>query len=78
MAINTTVISASILTPDNEPARFTVSVFGIPTSHFFTTPGGGNEIRLALKRSKLEGYYSSPFLIRELYEGELKPGGYWK
>lgn len=74
MAINTNVVSVKILTPDATEARFSLSIFGLPTRHFYTSPGGGNEIRLALKRANgLDGYISSPFLVRQVYEEELKP-----
>lgn len=34
------VIRAGILTPNGEPARFSISIFGLPDSHFMQIPWG--------------------------------------
>lgn len=82
MAIDTNVVRVGILTPDAQEARFTVSIFGIPTKNFFESPGGGTPIREALLEQReystgisLEevGYRSSMFMIQEVHSNELCP-----
>lgn len=48
MAINTNVVRVGVLDPSGQPARFTLSIFGIPTEKFYESPGGGNPILEAL------------------------------
>jgi len=48
MAIDKTVMEVGIFNPDMSPARFTLSIFGLPKQHFNTVPDGGKEILEAL------------------------------
>lgn len=67
------VVRVGILDRNGKEARFTISIFGLPYSHFMQVPGGGNEIREALKLQGCEGYMSTPFFIDRVYDGELRP-----
>ena len=75
MAIDKTVMEVGIFNPDMSPARFTLSIFGLPKQHFNTVPGGGNEIMDALRTQGLRelGYSTSMFMTRKLHDKELQP-----
>lgn len=81
MSINTSVVSFALMDADVQPARFTISIFGIPYSKFMVSPGGGNILYEALSDhrgdgniSLLEmGYRGSPFMVRDVPERELAP-----
>lgn len=73
MAINASVTSIGVLTPDGEPARFSLSIIGIDAKEFYTVPGGSRRVHESFKLEKLDGYVSSLFFITQLGEEYLAP-----
>lgn len=87
MAINTNVVRVGVLDPSGRPARFTLSIFGIPTRNLMEIPGGGNVVLEALLEQRMMnrtspdrgvslyeiGYSSSVFMVEEVHSDELRP-----
>lgn len=72
------VVSCLILTSEAEPARFSISIFGLPKSHFLTIPGGSDEIKEALKLQRLstDDYQGTLWGIKEVPSTQLQPPKY--
>lgn len=77
MAINPTVTSIAIFTPEGRKAPFNISIFGVDSREFAMIPGGGNKVHESFKLEGLgEGYEASPFFVFKVGEEELSPPRY--